>query len=565
VGVPDDLDAHRPPHQLGGTITVPYPPEAPASGVHHLGDESVFWYRYLLTDEEIERAGGVGSGRRLLLHFGAVDYRATVWLGGLKLGEHEGGMTPFSFDITELVAAGHRQLDLRAVDEPSDVSQPRGKQDWRTPQHSIWYNRTSGIWQPVWLESVPTVHLMEVAAEPAREATAVDVRLEISGAPGEVTAGVEIRWEGAVIGATESLVSGGRQATLRVELDRQRNGQQWDELLWSPEQPRLLEVTAWVESGDSLDVVGSYAGLRLVHTGHRKFWLNRRPYYIRAVLEQGLWPDTHLAAPSGDALRAEVQRIKDLGFNTVRVHQKVEDPRFLYWADRLGLMVWGEMASTYEASDRATTSLLGEWAAVVRRDRMHPSIVVWVPLNESWGVQHVARRPEEQHLVAAIVHLTRSLDPSRPVISNDGWEHLDSDLWTIHDYADDPAEITRHYGSDTGLRALLDTVGAAGRLTALEPDRDRGQPFVLSEFGGVSFGDDLPADAWGYSRAESADDLACRIRGLVDAVRAAPLAGYCYTQLTDTGLETNGLLYADRQPKAEIAVLREIFAANPVL
>ena len=560
-GTPEDRLVARPPKELGRRIRVPYPPEATASGLGVIDPQPVLWYRLMVTDQQITQAGWMPGQRRLLLHCGAVDYCATVWFGGNLLGHHEGGMTPFSFDITALVEEGGRELIVRAVDDPGDVGQPRGKQDWQTPEHSIWYDRTSGIWQPIWLEAVPHVYLADASVRPVENCTALDIHIEVGGhsaSPNAVTVGAHAYWQGELLGLAQTRLVDGDSVSLRVELPRQQNGQQRDELLWSPENPRLLDLRLWVDSDGVVDQVGSYAGLRTVRTGKRKFWLNDRPFFIRAVLEQGYWPETHLAAPDGAALRREVELIKELGFNTARVHQKVEDPRFLYWADRLGLLIWGEMAATYEFSGRATARLITEWTAVVRRDSSHPCIVTWVPINESWGVQHVANDPAQQHLVKALTSLTRALDPTRPVISNDGWEHLDSDLWTIHDYAETGEELAQRYGTQTKLVELLHRVGAAGRVTALLPELDRGQPFLLTEFGGISLNVAPKEGAWGYSEAKDAEDFEQRLANLFAGLRDAPLAGFCYTQLTDTGLETNGLLHADRSTKIATDAVRAI-------
>jgi hypothetical protein len=250
-----------------------------------------------------------------------------------------------------------------------------------------------------------------------------------------------------------------------------------------------------------------------------------------------------------------VELILALGFNTARVHQKAEDPRFLYWADRLGLMVWAETANAYSFDERAVTALVSEWTAIVDRDASHPSIVVWVPLNESWGVQHIAHDPRQQAFSRSIADLTRALDGTRPVISNDGWEHAASDIWTIHDYEADPATLAERYGDDARLRTMLSGFGPAGRRMSVGR-LDEELPVMLTEFGGVSLktGDD---EAWGYSTASDAAAFEKQVTAIVRAVeRARPLAGFCYTQLTDTGQETNGLLYADRTPKVPIERIR---------
>ncbi|WP_382309950.1 glycoside hydrolase family 2 TIM barrel-domain containing protein [Herbiconiux sp. UC225_62] len=350
-----------------------------------------------------------------------------------------------------------------------------------------------------------------------------------------------------------------RTSHLRLSLGRQRNGQQYEELLWSPEHPRLLDATITLERSDTiLDAVSSYLGLRSVGTANRRFLLNDRPFYMRSVLSQNYWPESHLAAPDESALRREVELIKALGFNAARVHQKAEDPRFLYWADRLGLLIWAETASAYEFNARAVGALTTEWMELVGRDRSHPSIVAWVPLNESWGVQHISHDPQQRAFSRAISDLTRALDSTRLVISNDGWEHTASDLWTIHDYDADAGALAERYGSAEALADLIAGFGTAGRrISAGQQDAD--QPIMLTEFGGASYADGQIEGSWGYSSVHDPVAFEAQVRAQVRAVSSSPLlAGFCYTQLTDTGQETNGLLYADRTPKLPIEELRSI-------
>jgi beta-galactosidase/beta-glucuronidase len=255
-----------------------------------------------------------------------------------------------------------------------------------------------------------------------------------------------------------------------------------------------------------------------------------------------------------------VQLIKDLGFNAARVHQKIEDPRFLYWADRLGLLLWEEMPSAYEFSPTAARRVVAEWSEVIRRDSSHPSIVTWVPLNESWGVQHISHDATVREYARSLFHLTTSLDPTRPVVSNDGWEHLDSDIWSIHDYEAAGDVVAARYSTRASVDALFAGVGPAGRRLRLSDEPDRGQPVMLTEFGGIKFTSEGGEDnAWGYSTATSSADFDRRLASLLDAVRASEvLAGYCYTQLTDTGQETNGLVMADRSPKLPLERIRAI-------
>ncbi|MBC7725389.1 MAG: glycoside hydrolase family 2 [Burkholderiaceae bacterium] len=568
----DDLDAgvterwFAETANLGQTITVPFPPESELSGIADRGFHPVVWYARSITHDEVARSGHSAARERVVLHFGAVDYRASVWIDGQFIGSHEGGQTPFSFDVTDAVAGGRpAMLVVRAEDDPHDVAQPRGKQDWLEEPHVIWYHRTTGIWQPVWLESVPAHRVDAISWMPDLASGSVDVEIDLARRPAEpVTVKVELTFAGLTL-ANQTYSTTEPRSHAVLQLAGQKNGQAFDGLFWSPEHPRLIDAHVWLLDldGNTLDESFSYFGLRSVGVAGGRFVLNDRPYFVRSVLEQGYWPQSHLAAPSADALRAEVQLIKDLGFNAARIHEKVEDPRFLYWADRLGLLIWGEIGSTYEFSPEAISRVTREWTDVVRRDRSHPSIVTWVPLNESWGVQQIESDAAQLSFAQSLYHLTRALDPSRPVISNDGWEHATSDILTIHDYASSADVLDARYRDVDAVRALTEGPGPAGRRLQLVPRDVEGQAIMVTEFGGVSFAPGAPADSWGYSTAADPADFRGRVESLVTSLRTSPiLSGFCYTQLTDTLQETNGLTDANRTPKLPVAVIRAIVAGD---
>ncbi|MGP3534988.1 glycoside hydrolase family 2 protein [Microbacterium sp. RD1] len=534
------------------TIQVPFPPESPASGIHETGFLPCVWYRRHFGPEELREAGWDPT-RRTLVHFGAVDQSATVWVNGQLVATHEGGQSPFTADVTEAMdPMGPNELVVRAVDSPHDVSVLRGKQDWREKPHSIWYHRTTGIWQPVWLECVPAVSIQRLSWRTDLPSATVELDVEVEGTlPPDAWIHVRLRHEGELLAAARVAALGRSAVALRMVIPRQLNGQQYEELLWRPGQPTLLDASIEIltADGDVTDAVASYVGMRSVAAGAEGLLLNDRPISVRAVLAQNYWPETHLAA-SPEMLRREVASILELGFNTARVHQKAEDPRFLYWADRLGLMVWAETASAYAFDARAMTNLVAEWSAIIRRDASHPSIVVWVPLNESWGVQHIAHDPRQQAFSRSIADLTRALDGTRPVISNDGWEHTASDIATVHDYEPDPAVIAARYGDHAAVARLLSGRGPAGRLMSVGAQAE-GTAVMLTEFGGVSLVTGSHEE-WGYSTAPDPEAFAERVTALLSAAaHASGIVGFCYTQLTDTGQETNGLLYADRSPKVD--------------
>jgi beta-galactosidase/beta-glucuronidase len=551
-------------------IVVPFPPESPASGVGARGFHPVVWYRRTLPADVL--AGGEARNR-VLIHFGAVDHRAQVWLDGQLVVDHLGGQTPFTADVTDALSTSSAPADqaehvlvVRAEDDPKALHQPRGKQDWREQTHSIWYERTTGIWQTVWLEVVPPDHVADVAWDLHASSSVVSGEIRLAAAPPkplqlELTLSVDDEVLGEVTCFATSQVT-----QVEIPVPALRNGQDRARLVWSPEGPTLVDADVVLrdrDSGEHVDHVASYLGLREVGVGGGSFLLNGQPYYTRSVLNQGYRPETHLASRGSDELRAEVELIKAMGFNAVRVHQKAEDPRFLYWADKLGLLVWGETAGAYEFSPDAISLLTTEWIELVRRYRSHPSVVVWVPVNESWGVQDIATVAAQQHFTQSLVSLTRALDPSRPAVSNEGWEHVDSDIVGVHDYTVDADQLRVRYSDKQSVNdTVLDGYGPAGRQVILnDSQRQRflagKAPLMITEFGGISMSE--KEGSWGYEVVTSTEELATRLTGLFDALRAsAEVVGFCYTQFMDTGQETNGLLFADGEPKLPLDTIFRI-------
>ncbi len=538
---------------LPRTITVPFAPESRASGIGDTGFHPTVWCRRDLP------AGTPAPGTRRILHFGAVDHECRVWVDGVEVGRHVGGQTPFPIDVTDAVTtAGPHEVVVRAFDDPLDMEAPRGKQDWQLDPHDIWYSRTTGIWQTVWMEDVPEVHIAALNWITDLVEGTIRAEIEVPGGDG-FDLEVVVEHRGEPLGIASARVQRSRAAIV-LNPSALRSGQSRDELLWSPENPVLLDATVTLSrDAEVLDTAASYLGMRSVGVAGGTFQLNGVPYFVRAVLEQGFWPESLLTAPDDAARRREVELILQLGFNTARIHQKVEDPRFLFWADRLGLLIWGETASAYDFTPRAVELLTQEWPAIVRRDRNHPCVAVWVPVNESWGAQDIARSLPQREYIRALAALTRALDPTRPVVSNDGWEHVDSDLLTVHDYTFDPPTLAARYADDAAVRALPDRMGPSYRPLSLSEKlsdevRSGRVPVIVSEFGGISFAE---AGTWGYASVDTAQAYEDLLRALFQAVgERSALAGFCYTQLTDTMQEANGLLTADREPKLPIEMIR---------
>ncbi len=534
-------------------IVVPFSPETERSGVRDTGLYRVCWYRRRFSAPEL------GEGERLCLHFGAVDYHATVWVNGTRIGEHEGGYSSFAFDVTDYLdrAVEQQEIVVRVEDDPTDLEKPRGKQDWQLNPHSIWYPRTTGIWQTVWLERVPAMHIAQLTWTSNVERWEIGLDATIA-APisKKLRLSVKLWVDDLVLAQDQYLVVAG-EVDRRIALSDPGIDDFRNELLWSPATPRLIEAELELTdiSGTRLDHVRSYTALRTIAVHRDRLLLNGRPYMLRMVLDQGYWPESGLTAPNDEAFRKDIELVKAMGFNGVRKHQKIESPRFLYWADRLGLLVWEEMPSAYRFSRRSVERLTEQWMEILHRDVSHPCIMAWVPFNESWGVPNLPDSAPERNYVRALYYLTKTHDPTRPVVGNDGWESVATDIIGIHDYDPNYERMARRYFAHDVVPKLFKRERPAGRALVLEGHSRREHPIVLSEFGGIALSSE--GGAWGYTKAENVETFRASLFKLLKTVRKLEaLSGFCYTQFADTYQEANGLLYADRTPKLPLEELR---------
>jgi beta-galactosidase/beta-glucuronidase len=547
----DDADAGLDNHWNSGDtrfekrITVPFCFESKLSGIADTGFHPWVWYSRRID------LPAAWQGRRVLLHFGAVDYQAMVWVNGQLAGSHEGGNTPFQFDITPLLKTGGNTVTVRAWDPPTDKSIPRGKQYWEPKSKSIFYTRTSGIWQSVWLEATGAAWLDSVRThtDPLGDVTFDGI---VSHARDGDQLRVTVLANGAEVAkGTEPAALDRASVSLKVPNPK----------LWSVESPALYDVTLEVmRNGQPVDRVKSYFGFRTVEARDGKVYINGKATYLKFVLDQGYWPESVLTPPSDDAIRYDIRLAKEMGFNGARKHQKVEDPRFLYWADQMGYLVSGEMANAQSFDERYVERFNREWMEAVKRDINHPSIVVWAPLNESWGVGDLRDQREQNHL-KELYSLTHALDDSRLTIDNEGWLHTDmTDLMAIHDYSRTGALLYDRY-RDLSKNPVV--IPDGGRPALIAGYRYNGSPIYLSEFGGIAFippGHEVPAEAWGYSGVEkTADDALARLGSLYRGLAELPrIVGICYTQLTDVEQEVNGLLTFDRKPKFDVARVKAL-------
>ena len=529
-----------------GQITVPFPPESELSGVNDQGFHPVIWY------ERNFDLPADWQGKQIVLHFAAVDYQAQVWVNDQLVAEHTGGHTPFSADITSVLTKAENKLTVRASDDPFDMYKPRGKQEWQEKPHGIWYPRTTGIWQTVWLEPVNSTHISKLRMTPDLASLSIDCRFDLNQAASDLSLEVQISLRGQVLAQDSYELTGAR---LERKLNLGISG--FDDLrnyIWSPERPNLLDLNLKLkQNGTVIDELSSYTALRSIDVRAGRVYLNNHPYYLRMALDQGYWDESLLAAPSSEALKKDVELAKAMGFNGVRKHQKIEDPRYLYWADHLGLLVWEEMPSAYMFNADTVERLNREWLEVIERDYNHPCIMAWVCFNESWGVPNLVHDARQRNFVAGLYHLTKALDSSRLVIGNDGWEHVVSDLLTIHDYHKSPDILLERYGSAAGLDEIYSRLVEHGRVTAVPEAGVSDEPIILSEFGGIRF--NAAAEGWGYQQVETAEALLELYQQMIFALSQSTLAGFCYTQFADTFQEQNGLLYSDRRPKVALDAL----------
>ena len=532
------------------SITVPFAPNSAASGITGARTDTTVWY-----ERDFELPADWRE-KRICLRFGAVDHTSQVFINGTLVGEHTGGYSPFGLDINHALVPGTNTISVRAQDSLS-WTQPRGKQAGTT-RWPIDYDGIIGIWQTVWLEPLPEVSIESVFTQFSLASGQLSCLVEFSRQlEGELQ--VDLLNSGELVASAQASTEW--RAESRVDLDVEQP------VLWSPGNPALYELrlTLTSASGEQ-DVVNSYCGLREITRDNGVLQLNGEPLYIRGILDQGYFPDGWYTARSDQDYKKDIELTLAMGFNCVRKHQKAEDPRYLYWADQLGLLVWSEMPSGRIFSTELVQTLTCEWLDLVRRDRGHPSIVTWVPFNESWGVWHQAERPEQRAFVEGIVGLTHALDNSRPVVGNDGWEFSAGDLWTLHVYAEESdlssrlAELAEAPDSHVNIGE-----GGLGQRVGALPGADISNlPVLLTECGGIGFGHHSNDDfAYGEIPA-STPELEQRIRDAVRIVlQASELQGYVWTQLTDIQQEINGLLYFDRQPKLPIGVFHEIFSQAP--
>lgn len=512
---------------LGGQITVPFCVESKLSQVEYKDFIGAVWYRRSFPISEDHLNG------RVLLHFEAVNYYCQVWINGQDMGTHRGGYSPFSFDITDKVKAGENTVTLYVENDVRDPLQPRGKQSEVFNSHGCDYTRNTGIWQTVWLEYVPVTYIEKYRCIPSPENGSVNMQVFIAGDYCQGMLQAQITYQGKTVGSKCVQVIG-NTVSFSVSLSERH--------FWEPGKPELYDIalSAQFRNG-AMDEVTGYFGLRSVSLADHAVLINGKPVFQRLVLDQGYYPDGIYTAPSDEALRRDIELSMALGYNGGRMHEKVFERRYLYWADRLGYMVWGEYGNWGLDVSRpeAIKSYLEPWITVVDRDFNSPALVCWCPFNETWDRDG---RKQDNGVMSGIYHTTKALDPTRPCIDSSGHYHVVTDIFDVHDYEQNVDTFHSHYAP----------MAEGGKVHNNFPSRQSygGQPYMVTEYGGILWAEDNE-NGWGYGNApKTVEEFADRYVGLTQVLLENPrICGLCYTQLYDVEQEKNGLYTYSRERK----------------
>lgn len=519
--------------KLEREILVPFCPESRLSGVNYKDFMEAVWYRRSFTLPK------EAAGKRVLLHFGAVDYKCEAWVNGQSVGVHEGGYVSFTFEITAALREGENTLVVCADDNVRGGRQPGGKQSSIYQSHECHYTRTTGIWQTVWLEWVNPVYMEKTRMIPDAANGSVYLDATINGCAAGMTLEAEASFAGQAEGKTVVAVDG-NHAKLNLTVANKH--------LWNAGEPNLYDLKLTLKKGEEVvDMVDSYFGLRTISFDGKKCLINGKPVFQRLVLDQGFYPDGIYTAPTDEDLKRDIELSLAMGFNGARLHQKVFEQRYLYWADKLGYLCWGEMASWGIEPSRGHSMpiFLREWLESVERDFNSPAIVGWCPYNECWGESNDGMR---QLTLQMTYRATKAADPTRPCIDTSGGLHTETDIYDIHDYEQNTEVYAKRYQPGAELydpykrRQHYD-----GKL-----------PMFISEYGGIGWTDD--PTAWAYGGwPTTPEEFVARYDGLTSALMQNPEhMGFCYTQLTDVEQEQNGLYTYQRKPKFPPEKFREI-------
>ena len=523
---------------LPDTITVPFCMESKLSGVGYTDFCDCVWYR-----REIDLpANWLENGKRVILHIGACDYITDAWVNGTPVGSHKGGYVSFSFDVTDSMVAGKNVITISAEDYLRSERQPAGKQSLKYESWGCFYTRTTGIWQTVWLENTPATHIKRAEFITNVADSSLTVKATLCGS---ATLTAEAFLDGRSVGKASLKGSDGINA-LTLPLSELR--------LWEIGKGGLYDLT--LTYGE--DTVKSYFGMRTLTLDDQALVINGKKVFQRLVLDQGYYPDGLYTAPTEQDLIDDITRSMACGFNGARLHQKVFEPRFLYHCDRLGYLAWDELGNWgLRAEDpNSWYCFIPEWVEIVQRDVNHPSIIGWCPFNETCARHGGINDP----LIGYTAELTRTLDPTRPVIESSGWWHVmgAGDILDWHDYDQNPETFRQRYEDVANGIPIINKRYAPCPLL----------PRFISEYGGIKW--DVSSglgNAWGYGDApKTEEEFLSRFKGLAEALLFNPfITGLCYTQLTDVEQECNGLYTYDRKPKFDSAFFYNVLTQKAAI
>ncbi len=547
---------YKPDYKFDKIITVPFCYQSAASGIGPTDEiHPIMWYRRKFTvPEEMQ-------DKSILMNFGAVDYEAMVYVNGMAVGGHKGGYTPFQLDVTPFLKEGENDLCVRVVDMPDPI-QPRGKQYWKQGLYSCLYTASSGIWQTVYMEAASDLRIDYIHVTPDIDKGLASVEILLNRVPKrEVTLDLEVKLEEKKIRKVTTTTIN-RNVTIVIDMDTRDTF--IPVALWSPGNPSLYDLRVKLLDEElKLDQVDTYFGMRKVEVRDGVVYLNNDRIYQKLILDQGYWPDTMITPPSDEAIREDLEWTKKFGFNGARKHQKIEDPRYYYWADKMGVLVWGELPSAFAFTDETVENLTVTMQEFIRRDFNHPCIITWVPLNESWGVPQIVSNKRQQNTASMLYYLTKSADGTRICSGNDGWEQMHTDICGLHDYNSTKEVLKEHFAD----RDFIEKNTCDGRRAYADGYMPTGkEAFMVTEYGGIAFaniglqGELGGMETWGYHGKESDEEsFFARYEACTEAITEIPFCqGYCYTQLTDIMQEINGLLTPDRKPKVDVERVRQI-------
>ncbi len=533
---------------LDSKIIVPFSPESKLSGVGNTDFMNMLWYRRNI---EIPKEW---DGKNVLLHIGGCDYQTTLYVNEKMVGTHKGGYISFTFNITEYLKASDNYITICVEDDIQSGNQFSGKQSKQPESYACFYTRTTGIWQTVWLEAVEKCHVTGYKIYSNISKSCIDIDVNCSYAK-DAKCTIKAYYDKKPVGKTEFKINGlSGKVTLPLS----------EVHLWELGNGRLYDLEITLEENGKVDRVQGYFGLREVSLSKKKgLQINGKTVFGRFVLDQGFYPDGIITAPSDEALIFDIKAAMDCGFNGARLHQKVFEPRFLYHADRMGYMVWGESGDWgFNATSLSNlNNCLPEWLEAVDRDFSHPSVIGWCPFNEVGDVDGVQISTE---LLDTVYDITKKIDPTRPCITASGtWPTQRTDVHDVHDYTQDPEQFKDNYSH-------MDEGYIKDYLWRRDPQRQVAKvhlPIFVSEYGGIKWVADDPESGWGYGQSVTTpEEFMARLKGLTDVLlNHGDIFAFCYTQLTDVEQEKNGLLTYDRKFKFPAEQYREIFSRKSVI